>query len=67
MVANVSCGEKEAAWGAKYFTFLFMLGNHLDDISNFCSTEKLFALFLELNVVLMWSFPNDEEFLLIKI
>ncbi|CAM6108623.1 unnamed protein product [Calypogeia fissa] len=62
MVANASCGEKEAAWGDKYFSLLFMLDDHLDDISNFCPPEKLFALFLELNVVLMWSFPDDEEF-----
>lgn len=62
MLGYVDCGEKEATWVTKYFIWVFMFDDHLDDIANFYSPEKCTSLFLELNVLLMWSFPDDDQF-----
>ncbi|CAM6113101.1 unnamed protein product [Calypogeia fissa] len=62
MVVYVDCGEREAIWAAKFFIWLFIFDDRLDDITNFCAPEKSTAIFLELNAMVMWSFPDDELF-----
>ncbi|CAM6098370.1 unnamed protein product [Calypogeia fissa] len=61
MAVYVDAGEKEAAWACKYITLLFVLDDHLDDMTNFCSPENAASLFLELNVLIMWTFPDSEQ------
>ncbi|CAM6124592.1 unnamed protein product [Calypogeia fissa] len=59
---HADCGEKEAVWAAKFYLWMFAFDDRLDDIANFCAPEKSTAIFLELNVMLMWPFPDDELF-----
>ncbi|CAM6113229.1 unnamed protein product [Calypogeia fissa] len=61
MAAYVDCGVKEAAWVTKYVIWLFIFDDRLDDIAYACSPEKSTALCLELHMILMWSFPDDEH------
>ncbi|CAM6105137.1 unnamed protein product [Calypogeia fissa] len=55
------CGEEEAFWMAKYCICLQVFDDRLDDPTNFYSVEKSMSMFLELNVMVMWSFPDDDE------
>ncbi|CAM6099592.1 unnamed protein product [Calypogeia fissa] len=61
MAVYVDAGEKEAAWGCKYVSMVFLLDDLLDDMTNFCCPEKATSLFLELSVQVMWTFPDSEQ------
>nr|APB88774.1 terpene synthase 4 [Scapania nemorea] len=59
VLSFVDCGEKELAWPAKLTLMTFILD---DDIDDWCSPEKAMStFFLELIVMILWSFPDDER------
>ncbi|CAM6128730.1 unnamed protein product [Calypogeia fissa] len=62
MMVFADCGKKEAIWAGKYMIWGFVLDDWADDILNSGTLEKSAAIFLELNAIVMWSFPDDELF-----
>lgn len=61
MVSYVDCDEKMAIWVCNLFQWLFIIDDHFDDITNFRSPEKVTSIFVELNLLLLWSFPDSEQ------
>ncbi|CAM6112641.1 unnamed protein product [Calypogeia fissa] len=56
------CGEEEAIVLVKFILWTLYLDDYSDDPTFFRSPEKSMTLNWELNVMLMWSFPDDEQF-----
>ncbi|CAM6104998.1 unnamed protein product [Calypogeia fissa] len=62
MVGFADCGEEEATWLLKYSLWITIIDDQMDNHpTHFRSPEKSMMRFLELNLMLMWSFPDDEQ------
>ncbi|CAM6082978.1 unnamed protein product [Calypogeia fissa] len=55
------CGEEEAIWMVKYCIWVQVFDDSLDEPAIYYFVEKSMTIFLELNVIVMWSFPDDKE------